>query len=35
MNLHEEIARIAYALYEKSGCTDGRDFENWLDNEES
>jgi hypothetical protein len=33
MNLHEEIARIAYELYEKSGCNGGRDFENWLDAE--
>ena len=33
MHLHEEIAKVAYALYEKSGCLDGRDFENWLDAE--
>lgn len=33
MNLYEEIAKIAYELYEKSGCIDGRDFENWLDAE--
>ena len=33
MNLHEEIAGIAYELYEKSGCMGGRDFENWIDAE--
>ncbi len=33
MNLHEEIAKIAYTLYEKSGYINGRDFENWLDAE--
>jgi len=33
MNLHEEITRTAYELYEKSGRIGGRDFENWLDAE--
>jgi len=33
MKLHEEIERTAYELYKKSGCIDGRDFENWLDAE--
>jgi hypothetical protein len=33
MNLHEEIAKVAYALYKKSGCIGGRDFENWTDAE--
>lgn len=33
MNLREEIARIAYLLYEKSGYIDGRDVENWIDAE--
>jgi len=33
MKLHGEIARIAYALYEKNGCIDGRGVENWLDAE--
>jgi len=33
MNLYEEIARTAYELYEKSGCINGRDFENWIDAE--
>ncbi len=30
MNLHEEIAIVARELYEKSGCIQGRDCENWL-----
>jgi len=33
MNLHEEIEKIAYKLYEKSGFINGRDAENWLDAE--
>jgi len=33
MNLHKEIAKIAYILYEKSGYINGKDFENWLDAE--
>ena len=33
MNLHEEIAKTAYVLYEKSGYINGKDFENWLDAE--
>ncbi len=33
MNLHEEIARMAYKLYEESGCSGGRDCENWLNAE--
>lgn len=33
MNLHDEIARIAYTLYENSGRISGRDFDNWLDAE--
>jgi hypothetical protein len=33
MNLHEEITKLAYELYEKSGYVNGRDFENWLDAE--
>jgi hypothetical protein len=30
INLHTEIARVASELYEKSGCIEGRDLENWL-----
>ncbi len=33
MNLQEEIAKVAHELYEKSGCIEGRDCENWLDAE--
>jgi hypothetical protein len=33
MNLHEEITKVANELYVKSGCINGRDFENWLDAE--
>ncbi len=33
MNLHEEISRLAYELYERSGRADGRDRENWLEAE--
>jgi hypothetical protein len=33
MNLQEEITKLAYELYEKSGYVNGRDFENWLDAE--
>jgi hypothetical protein len=30
---HEEIARRAYALFEKSGRVPGRDMQNWLEAE--
>ena len=33
MKLREEIAKIAYELYIKSGCIDGKDCENWLEAE--
>jgi hypothetical protein len=33
MNLHEEIAAIAYELYESRGCVRGRDLDDWLDAE--
>ena len=33
MDLHEEIAKMAYELYEKSGCIAGRDHENWVNAE--
>ncbi len=33
MNLYEEIAKVAYELYEKSGRIAGRDMENWLEAE--
>jgi len=30
MDLHEEIKKVAYELYEKSGRRGGREIENWL-----
>ncbi|MEW6571005.1 MAG: DUF2934 domain-containing protein [Nitrospirota bacterium] len=33
MNLHDEISKVAYELYEKSGRMDGRDLQNWLEAE--
>jgi hypothetical protein len=33
MNLFDEIAKVAYELYEKSGFIDGRDLDNWLEAE--
>jgi len=33
MDLYDEIARVAYELYEKSGYTEGRDLDNWLEAE--
>jgi len=33
MDLYEEIAKVAYKLYEKSGYIDGRDLDNWLEAE--
>ncbi len=30
MDLHEEIKKVAYELYEKSGRIGGRENENWL-----
>jgi hypothetical protein len=33
MDFHHEIADLAYELYLNSGCTEGRDIENWLEAE--
>jgi hypothetical protein len=33
MNLREEIEKVAYELYEKSGRISGRDVENWIEAE--
>lgn len=33
MNLHEEIAALAYELYEKSGRESGMDLAHWLEAE--
>ena len=29
----DKIARVAYELYEKSGCIHGKDIEHWLEAE--
>lgn len=31
--LEEEIRQVAYELYVKSGCIEGRDLDNWLEAE--
>ena len=33
MKTHDEVAKAAYELWEKSGRTDGRDRDNWFDAE--
>lgn len=33
MNLHEEIAKVAYDLYEARGCVHGWDLDDWLEAE--
>ena len=33
MELHDEIAKTAHELYEKSGWIPGRDLENWIEAE--
>lgn len=33
LNLHDEIAKVAYELYEKNGKINGRDTENWIEAE--
>lgn len=33
MDLYEEIARVAYNIYLKSGYIEGRDLDNWLEAE--
>lgn len=33
MDLHEEISKVAYELYEKSGKAEGRDNYNWFEAE--
>jgi hypothetical protein len=33
MNLHDEIVKVAFELYEKSGRIDGRNMENWVEAE--
>lgn len=33
MDLHDEISKLAYELFEKSGRLEGRDLENWCEAE--
>jgi len=33
MNLHDEIERLAYEIYENNGRVGGRDLDNWLEAE--
>jgi len=33
MNTQNEVAKIAYDLWLKSGCAHGKDFEQWLEAE--
>lgn len=35
MDMQDEIARVAYELYEQSGCVQGKDLENWLNAEKA
>ena len=35
MDMHEEIEKAAYELYEKNGRAGGRDLENWLEAEKA
>jgi hypothetical protein len=32
-SVQDKIARVAYELYEKSGCIHGKDIEHWLEAE--
>ena len=32
-HLHQQIAELAYVLYERSGFQDGKDLEHWLEAE--
>jgi len=34
-NFFEEIARVAYELWERDGCIHGRDIEHWCEAEHS
>ena len=33
MDLHDEISKVAFELYESSGRLEGRDLENWFEAE--
>jgi len=30
MDLYDEIAKVAYDIFEKEGCVHGRHFEHWI-----
>jgi len=32
-NLHDEIAKVAFSLYQKEGCPEGRELIHWLEAE--
>ncbi len=32
-NLHDEIAKVAFDLYQKEGCPEGRELIHWLEAE--
>lgn len=34
MDLHDEIARVAYGLYQSRGCIPMQDLDDWLEAEE-
>lgn len=33
MDIKDEISKVAYEIFVKSGCTPGRDMDNWLEAE--
>jgi hypothetical protein len=33
MNIYDQIAQMAYSIYEKNGKVEGRDLDNWLEAE--
>jgi hypothetical protein len=34
-NIHDEIAQVAYELFEKRGCVHGHELRDWLDAEKA
>lgn len=32
-NMYDEVARVAYGLYEKRGCANGKDYADWIEAE--
>jgi hypothetical protein len=33
MTMYDQIAKVAYSIYEKNGKVEGRDLDNWLEAE--